>query len=327
MIELVKVPNAAPTELDLRALIETFFREEFTTDNPVITEAVRRMIAAGGKRLRPSLTLFAAETQGADPREHLALAAYMELIHVATLIHDDVVDRADKRRGVNTTAVDFGNRVSVLAGDYLLAWIFKNVTASYPAPIPYILSATLAEIIDGEVDQLRSVGDLTCTASVYTETVSKKTAALFAASAECGAIAGKGSAQNVRALRDFGRAYGIAFQMADDLLDLTSNETELGKPTGNDLREHKMTLPLILALQQADQKFREELARCYHGDDSAATAERIAFLIEGIARFGGITRTREAITKYIERAKAALLPLNGTPTQFRLINLANALLT
>ena len=112
---------------------------------PLITEAVRRMLAAGGKRLRPRLTLLAAEANGADARAHLPLAAYMELIHVGTLIHDDVVDRAETRRGVNATAVDFGNRVSVLAGDYLFAWIFKNVTADYPAPVPHILASTLAD--------------------------------------------------------------------------------------------------------------------------------------------------------------------------------------
>ena len=118
------------------------------------------MLAAGGKRLRPRITLLAAEACGGNAREHLPLAAYMELIHVATLIHDDVVDSAATRRGVNATAVDFGNRVSVLAGDYLFAWIFKNVTANYPHPVPNILSATLADICDGEVLQLRAHGRL-----------------------------------------------------------------------------------------------------------------------------------------------------------------------
>ena len=139
------------------------------------------MLAAGGKRLRPRFTLLGAAAIGAtDMREHLPLAAYMELIHVATLIHDDVVDNADTRRGVNATAVDFGNRVSVLAGDYLFAWIFKNVTATYGHPIPHILSATLADITDGEVLQLRSLGNLELTLAEYVEIAAKKTARLFA---------------------------------------------------------------------------------------------------------------------------------------------------
>ena len=115
----------------------------------------------------------------------------MELIHVATLIHDDVVDNAETRRGVNATAVDFGNRVSVLAGDYLFAWIFKNVTADYPHPIPHMLSATLADICDGEVLQLRALGNLDLTLDAYVEIAAKKTASLFAASAECGAHRGR----------------------------------------------------------------------------------------------------------------------------------------
>src|SRR6185312_13415254 len=118
-----------------------------------------------------------AEAAGAKAADHLELAAYMELIHVATLIHDDVVDNATTRRGVNATAIDFGNRISVLAGDYLFAWIFKNVTANYPAPIPHILSATLAAICDGEVLQLRSLADLDARLDAYVETVAKKTAA------------------------------------------------------------------------------------------------------------------------------------------------------
>ena len=145
---------------DLHALVERFFRDTFSTDNPIITEAIKRMLAAGGKRLRPRITLLAAECCGGNALEHLHLAAYMELIHVATLIHDDVVDNAATRRGVNATAVDYGNRVSVLAGDYLFAWIFKNVTLNYPHPVPNVLSATLADICDGEVLQLQALGNL-----------------------------------------------------------------------------------------------------------------------------------------------------------------------
>ena len=160
MMERPKGVRADWEGLDLYATGRGVLPHAFSTDNVVITEAVRRMLAAGGKRLRPRSLLLAAEAVGADPRDHFGLAAYMELIHVATLIHDDVVDRADMRRGVNATAIDYGNRVSVLAGDYLFAWIFRNVTADYPAPIPHILSSMLADICDGEVLQLRALGNL-----------------------------------------------------------------------------------------------------------------------------------------------------------------------
>jgi geranylgeranyl pyrophosphate synthase len=314
----------APAGRDLYALVENFFESSFSTDNVLITEAVRRMLAAGGKRLRPRIALLAAESVGGVPGDHLRLAAFMELIHVATLIHDDVVDGAETRRGVNATAVDFGNRVSVLAGDYLFAWIFKNVTADYPHPIPHILSATLADITDGEVLQLRSLGDLGTTLATYVDVAAKKTASLFAASAECGALAASGSPFAVKALREFGTAFGIAFQMRDDLLDLTADEATLGKPVGNDLRERKMTVPLVLALEGADREFRSDVERFFAGDDD--TRERIAGIVAGIEAAGGLSKTEAVLAGYVERAKGSLAPLGTAPARAELAALADALL-
>ncbi len=314
------------SDRDLYALVEDFFKTSFSTDNALITEAVRRMLAAGGKRLRPRLTLLAAEANGADARAHLPLAAYMELIHVGTLIHDDVVDRAETRRGVNATAVDFGNRVSVLAGDYLFAWIFKNVTADYPAPVPHILASTLAAITDGEVLQLRAVGKLDLPVGDYIEIAIKKTATLFAASAECGAIMAGASPLRVRALHDFGLYYGIAFQMLDDLLDLTASEAELGKPVGNDLLEHKMTIPLIFALEDGGSEFREAVRRYYsRTEEGEAARAALPGLLAGVAATGGLAKTREAIAGYVERAKISLAPLGTAPARAELIGIADAL--
>jgi octaprenyl-diphosphate synthase len=318
---MIEREHSAPP--DLHGLIETFFARSFGTDNPLITEAVRRMLAAGGKRLRPRLLLLAASAAGADPRDHLALAAYMELIHVATLIHDDVVDRADTRRGVNATAVDFGNRISVLAGDYLFAWIFRNVTAGYRPPVPHILSATLAEICDGEVLQLQALGNLDLTPDEYVEIVRLKTASLFAASAACGAIDADGDEETVGALRAFGLNYGIAFQMRDDLLDLTGDEASLGKPVGNDLRERKMTIPVVLAAETGDPTVRAALGRCY--DDPDPSAALLAETVAAIVAAGAVEGTREAISRYVERAKRALAPLAGSPTRSTLIEFAEAL--
>jgi geranylgeranyl pyrophosphate synthase len=317
--------RADDSNRDLYALVEEFFRNTFATDNALITEAVRRMLAAGGKRLRPRLTLLAAEANGADPHAHLPLAAYMELIHVGTLIHDDVVDRADTRRGVNSTAIDYGNRISVLAGDYLFAWIFKNVTASYPAPIPHILSSTLADITDGEVLQLRALGNLELPLADYIEVVVKKTATLFAASAECGAIMAGAPALRVKALRDFGLYFGVAFQMLDDLLDMTASEAELGKPVGNDLRERKMTIPLILALEDGEPDFRAQLERYHRDPDGPGAAEAIRLLVAEVAKAGGLSKTREAIAGYVERAKMSLAPLGAVPARAELAALADAL--
>ncbi len=312
------------TEPDLYTLVENFFQNSFSTGNELITEAVRRMLAAGGKRLRPRFTLLAAEAMGARATDHLPLAAYMELIHVATLIHDDVVDGADTRRGVNATAVDFGNRISVLAGDYLFAWIFKNVTAGYPHPVPNILSSTLADITDGEVLQLRALGDLDMRLSQYVEVATKKTAQLFAASCECGAIMGGGNATAVKAVRDFGLNFGIAFQMQDDLLDMTGDERILGKPVGNDLREKKMTIPTIFALDGAARTFRTDVERFYGQDDE--TRERIGEIVAGIGAHGGFTKTKVAIADYLERAKVSLAPLGNVPARAEFVAIAETLL-
>ncbi|HKU81024.1 MAG TPA: polyprenyl synthetase family protein [Candidatus Tumulicola sp.] len=309
-------------DADLHDVVEGFFRTSFSTDNPLITEAVKRMLAAGGKRLRPRVTLLAAGACGARTTEHLHLAAYMELIHVATLIHDDVVDNARTRRGVNATAVDYGNRVSVLAGDYLFAWIFKNVTAGYPHPIPNVLSATLADICDGEVLQLRALGDLALSPDAYVEIARKKTASLFAASAQCGAIVGGGSPREIGALREFGDAFGIAFQMRDDLLDMTADERSLGKPVGNDLTERKMTIPLIAALAAGDGNFHDQVRSFYDGGQHDA----IPAIVRGIERQGGLSATRAHIAAYVERAKGALEPIAPGTAKEELAKLAGDLL-
>ncbi len=309
-------------ESNLYALVEAFFRETFSTDNAIITEAVRRMLAAGGKRLRPRLTLLAASACGGKAVDHLHLAAYMELIHVATLIHDDVVDNAQTRRGVNATAVDYGNRVSVLAGDYLFAWIFKNVTAGYPHPVPNILSATLADICDGEVLQLRAMGDLNLPLDAYIEVARKKTASLFASSAQCGAIMGGGSKREIEALHEFGDLYGVAFQMKDDVLDVTADERSVGKPVGNDLTERKMTIPLICALANGNAEFRAEVEHFYRG----ASTDGIAGIVQGIADEGGIDATNREIARFVERAIAALKPIASSPAKDELAKLASSLL-
>lgn len=306
---------------DLHALVEEFFRATLSTDNPIITEAIKRMLAAGGKRLRPRITLLAAEACGGRAVDHLDLAAYMELIHVATLIHDDVVDNAATRRGVNATAVDYGNRVSVLAGDYLFAWIFKNVTSKYPEPIPNVLSATLADICDGEVLQLQALGNLDLPLEAYVEVARKKTASLFAASAQCGAIMGGGSDAQVAALRDFGEAFGIAFQMKDDLLDVVADERSLGKPAGNDLTERKMTIPLIAALASGNGSFRAQVRRFYEGGPT----EAIPTIVDAIAREGGLAGTRCEIGRFVERAKSALEPITHQAAKNELLRLTEAL--
>jgi octaprenyl-diphosphate synthase len=173
--------------------------------------------------------------------------------------------------------------------------------------------------------QLRALAELATTVDDYVEIASKKTASLFAASAECGALAGGGSPFAVKALRDFGTAFGIAFQMRDDLLDLTADEATLGKPVGNDLRERKMTIPLVLALRAGDRDFRAGVERFFTGEDD--TPGQVESIVSGIAAQGGLTETEAALAGYVERAKQSLTPLGNVPARTELVALADALLT
>jgi octaprenyl-diphosphate synthase len=172
--------------------------------------------------------------------------------------------------------------------------------------------------------QLHALGDLDATLPGYVEIAAKKTASLFAAAAECGALAAGGTPFAVRALRDFGTAYGIAFQMRDDLLDLTADEATLGKPVGNDLRERKMTVPLVLALAGGDEDFRADVERFFADGDDAR--ERVAAVVGGIAEQGGLAQTEAVLAGYVERAKQSLAPLGTVPARSELAALADALL-
>ena len=245
----------------------------------------------------------------------------MELIHVATLIHDDVVDNARTRRGVNATAVDYGNRVSVLAGDYLFAWIFKNVTLDYPHPIPNVLSATLADICDGEVLQLQALGNLDLPIETYVEIARKKTASLFAASAECGAVMGGGEPREIdgaarvrRSLRhrvsDEGRSAGR------DRRRTLARQTR-GKRPDRAQDDH----PADRRAGVGQRELSREVRRFY---DTGAN-EAIPAIVEAIDREGGLAATSAQIARFVDRAKAALEPIAAGAAKEELVKLADAL--
>jgi octaprenyl-diphosphate synthase len=315
----------------IRDIVAQFMREELLRDNAHIAGVVADMLDAGGKRLRPRITMLAGQARVPGTREDPVLAAYMELIHVATLIHDDVVDGADMRRGRGSANYLHGNRFSVLAGDYLFAWVFKKITQGYAAPIPTILSAMLAEICNGEVLQLRAAGDDTLTKERYLEIIGKKTAELFASCAEVGAIralheAGAEPSQRIRddagvaGLREFGRQFGMAFQIRDDLLDVTSDEEALGKPAGSDLREHRITLPLIFELEDDGVELRTSLKRFFAGPSGDPRS-----IVERVRTGPGISRTGAAIASYAAGAEAALRAVPESPARDQLTRLARNL--
>lgn len=316
----------------IRTVVEEFVREELSHENAHIADAVWSMLDAGGKGLRPQITLLSALACDSEAVEDPLLASYMELIHVATLIHDDVVDGANVRRGRTSLNSAQGNRFSVLAGDYLFAWVFKKITQSYDAPVPTILAAMLSEICNGEVKQLRATGNLSLAQEQYFEIIGKKTAQLFAACAESGAVVAlqrktktAGLAlrdePNVRALRDYGFAFGLAFQIRDDVLDVVANETVLGKPAASDLRERKVTLPLILALEQGDEGFCESARQLFaipapdNGKPAGSEAtnglasQRLEAVVTHLRSAAAVERYRAVIRLYAEQACRALSPL------------------
>ena len=323
----------------IQNVVAQFVSEELTGDNAHIAAAVANMLDAGGKRLRPRITMLSGRARVASASEDAVLASYMELIHIATLIHDDVVDEADKRRGRDSTNRAFGNRFSVLAGDYLFAWVFKKITQGYAAPIPTILSAMLAEICNGEVRQLRAAGDLGLTKESYFEIIGKKTAELFASCAEVGAIAalhesGAMPSQQlrddpgVRALRAYGWQFGMAFQIRDDLLDVVADEAMLGKPAGSDLIEKRVTLPLICELEDGSAAARADIARYFAATNGAPKdqLDGVRRIVDRLRGGRGAERTKAAIAEYAGGARAALLELGGSAARDELGRLAATLI-
>ena len=224
-------------------------------DSPVtlIPQLAAHIVAAGGKRLRPLLTLASARLCGypgpAGGARHVDLATCVEFIHTATLLHDDVVDESQLRRGLASANAIFGNKASVLVGDFLFARAFQLMVEDGSLAVLGILSRAAATIAEGEVLQLQTQNDLTTTEDQYLEVIQGKTAALFAAACEVGAVIASRPAREQEALASFGMNLGIAFQLVDDALDYAANEATLGKTVGDDFREGKVTLPVLAAYQ------------------------------------------------------------------------------
>lgn len=224
---------------------------------PMIVDIASHLINSGGKRLRPLLTLASARLFGYRGEDHVKLAAAVELIHGATLLHDDVVDASALRRGESTANIIWGNKESVLVGDYLFAQAFELMVAAGDLDVLHILSRASGVIAEGEVLQLSTQKNLDATFEMYLAVVESKTAALFAAATQSGALIAGADAESVEALRSFGRNLGVAFQLVDDALDYSGREVSLGKSVGDDFREGKMTLPVVYAFDRSSGEDRE----------------------------------------------------------------------
>ncbi|MBB5693718.1 polyprenyl synthetase family protein [Muricoccus pecuniae] len=220
----------------------------------LIPQLAAHLVAAGGKRIRPLLTLAAARLCGHRGGRHVALAACVEFIHTATLLHDDVVDESALRRGAPSANAVFGNKPSVLVGDFLFARAFQIMVADGSLRVLDILATASATIAEGEVLQLVTQNDTATTEDQYLQVIEGKTAALFAAATEVGAVVADRPQAEAEALREYGRSLGVAFQLVDDALDYSASQAALGKTVGDDFREGKITLPVLLAFNSAGEE-------------------------------------------------------------------------
>ncbi len=287
---------------------------------PRIPEVTAHLIEAGGKRLRPMLVLAAARLLGYAGPFHVHLAATVEFIHTATLLHDDVVDESARRRGRPTANLLWDNKSSVLVGDYLFARAFQLMVEPGNLRVLDILANASATIAEGEVLQLTAAQDLATTEAIYLQVVRGKTAALFSAATESGAeIAGGASAQ-VKALFDYGDALGVAFQIVDDLLDYGGSAAVIGKNTGDDFRERKVTLPVIRAVANATAEERAFWVRVIEkGDQQPGDLDQARAIMD---RHGAMQSAKAAAQAWAAQARAALTVLPDHPLRGMLDDLA-----
>ena len=275
-------------------------------DSPValIPQLAAHLVAAGGKRLRPLLTLAAARLCGYEGPRHVRLAACVEFIHTATLLHDDVVDDSHLRRGLASANAVFGNKASVLVGDFLFARAFQLMVEDGSLRVLEILSQAAATIAEGEVLQLQTQNDLSTPISRYLDVIRGKTAALFEAACEVGAVVADRPAAEARALRDYGASLGMAFQLVDDALDYAADQATLGKTVGDDFREGKITLPVLAAYAAGDSDERAFWERTIEA--SKQDEQDLARAMALIAERGAIPATLERAGRFVAEAKAAL---------------------
>ncbi|WP_374443901.1 polyprenyl synthetase family protein [Stella sp.] len=277
----------------------------------LIPQLAGHIVAAGGKRLRPMLTLAAAQLCGYRGDRHVALAACVEFIHTATLLHDDVVDESDLRRGIATANAVWGNKASVLVGDFLFSRAFQLMVADGSLEVLRILSHASAVIAEGEVLQLVTANDTATSEATYLEVIRSKTAQLFAAACRIGPVVADRPAEEADAMEAFGLDLGIAFQLVDDMLDYSARQAELGKTVGDDFRDGKITLPIVLAFARGDEAerafWRRTMEDQEQGPDDLAEAQAL------LRKHGALEETMERARRYGEAARGQLARFPASP--------------
>jgi octaprenyl-diphosphate synthase len=300
------------------ALVEKEIGLESISSVDAVTYIGQYLQTGGGKRLRPVLVLLCGKLAGGEGHPGLVrMAAVMEMIHTATLVHDDVIDLAKTRRGRPSINVVWGNHTSVLAGDWLYMQAFQMALAERSFSVLDLLISLTQRMVEGELLQLERIGKIGVTETDYMELIDRKTASLFSACARLGAICAGASASLVDRLGEYAWNLGIAFQLVDDILDFTSREKILGKPVGNDLREGKVTLPLIYALAEAEPEERK-LIETILADGSY---DQVPFgkILRMLNRYHGIERAQARALSFTEKARELVSEFPESPYQRALL--------
>ena len=297
--------------------VDAVVRRRLASDVALIDQIAHYIIGAGGKRIRPRLVLMFAAALGFEGDERFELAAIVEFIHTATLLHDDVVDESSLRRGQQTANALFGNAASVLVGDFLYSRAFQMMVDMNRMRVLAVLADATNVIAEGEVLQLMNMHDPDLAVDDYLRVIRFKTAKLFEASARLGAVLANAPSVIENACADYGRSLGTAFQLVDDLLDYEGDTHALGKNVGDDLREGKPTLPLLVAMARSTAPERDLIRHAIeHGE-----IERLPEIIAVVRRTGALSATRDAARAEAAKAQASLGTLPDTPARQALLEL------
>jgi len=307
----------APLEGHLKQF-ESHFRESMHSSVPLLTTITRYIVKRKGKQIRPLFVFFSADLfSGITPKTYRA-ATLIEMLHTATLIHDDVVDDSNERRGFFSLNALWKNKISVLVGDYLLSRGLLLALENEDHDLLKIVSSSVREMSEGELLQMEKARSLNIDENIYFEIIRKKTASLIASCLACGAASAGETPEVIEKMRQIGENIGLVFQIKDDLLDLDYTQ-QTGKPSATDIKERKMTLPLIYTLNRVDYSEKRKIVHIVknHGTDQ----EKIAWVIEQVIKHGGVAYAKEAMTRYRNKALEALWLFPDKPARESLQNL------
>jgi heptaprenyl diphosphate synthase len=302
--------------------IDEYIRQSLKANQKVLNDAVNDLLSAGGKRLRPAMVLLAGRFGKYNEENLIPLASAIEIMHMATLVHDDIIDESEMRRGRPTTRSRWGNETAVFAGDFLFAKSFDLVTQSISQKNMYYLSKAIRAICEGEVDQFESRYGGELSIRRYLKRISRKTAMLFALSCQVGASESRCKLETARLLRNIGHDFGMAFQITDDLLDFSGNQTEVGKPLCSDFSEGVYTLPVIYTMMNPDYKEKTE----HYLGKKDLCEEDIRNIGRLVEESGGLERSKKLALRYLERCRTSLDVLPAIPARAALDELIEELI-